>query len=233
MKTLLIILGVLVLLALIPLGAHVRYDSEGPWVALVIGPIKIRLFPKKPKKPKKARKKKEKKPKASKEEKTGKKKKPKESKPKESKTKEKKPIGGLIRDFYPFVKLGLDLLRCFFRKLRVRVLTLHVGFGGANDPAGAAINYGRAWSAIGAIMQPIRSMTRIKKENVSCSCDFTSGDMRVYAEMKAVFLLGDLVVMAVRYGFRALKLYLKMKKKQKKNKTKSKKGGAVNESSSS
>lgn len=231
MKTLLIILGVLVLLALIPLGAHVRYDSEGPWVALVVGPIKIRLFPKKPKKPKKAKKKKEKKekkPKAPKEEKTGKKK-----KPKESGKKEKKPIGGLIRDFMPFVKLGLDLLKCFFRKLRVRVLTLHVGFGGANDPASAAINYGRAWSAIGAIMQPIRSLTRIKKENVSCSCDFTSGDMRVYAEMKAVFLLGDLVVMAVRYGFRALKLYLRMKKNQKKNKTISKKGGAVNESSSS
>ena len=64
MKTLLIILGVLVLLALIPLGAHVRYDSEGPWVALVIGPIKIRLIPKKPKKPKKPQKAKNKKTKS-------------------------------------------------------------------------------------------------------------------------------------------------------------------------
>ena len=218
MKTLLIILGVLVLLALIPLGAHVRYDSDGPWVALVIGPIKIRLIPKKPKKPKK--------PKA---EKKKKEKKKKPEKPK--KEKEKQPIGGLFRDFYPFVKLGLDLLGCFFRKLRIPILTLHVGFGGQNDPAGAAINYGRAWSAIGAVMQPIRSMTRIKKENVSCSCDFTTGDMRVFAELKAVFLLGDLVVMAVRYGFRALRQYLKLKKSKKKNLPE--KGGAKNESSSS
>ena len=126
-----------------------------------------------------------------------------------------------------------QLLRCFFRKLRIRILTLHLGFPGANDPAAAAINYGRAWSAVGAIMQPIRSATRIKKENVSCSCDFISGDMRVFAELKAVFLLGDLVVMAVRYGFRALKLYLKMKKNQKKEKTLPHKGGAINESSSS
>ena len=218
MKTLLIILGVLVLLALIPLGAHVRYDSDGPWVALVIGPIKIRLIPKKPKKPKK--------PKA---EKKKKEKKKKPEKPK--KEKEKQPIGGLFRDFYPFVKLGLDLLGCFFRKLRIPILTLHVGFGGQNDPAGAAINYGRAWSAIGAVMQPVRSLTRIKKENVSCSCDFTTGDMRVFAELKAVFLLGDLVVMAVRYGFRALRQYLKLKKSKKKNLPE--KGGAKNESSSS
>ena len=218
MKTLLIILGVLVLLVLIPLGAHVRYDSDGPWVALVIGPIKIRLIPKKPKKPKK--------PKA---EKKKKEKKKKPEKPK--KEKEKQPIGGLFRDFYPFVKLGLDLLGCFFRKLRIPILTLHVGFGGQNDPAGAAINYGRAWSAIGAVMQPVRSLTRIKKENVSCSCDFTTGDMRVFAELKAVFLLGDLVAMAVRYGFRALRQYLKLKKSKKKNLPE--KGGAKNESSSS
>jgi hypothetical protein len=218
MKTLLIILGVLVLLALIPLGAHVRYDSDGPWVALVIGPIKIRLIPKKPKKPKK--------PKA---EKKKKEKKKKPEKPK--KEKEKQPLGGLIRDFYPFVKLGLDLLGCFFRKLRIPILTLHVGFGGQNDPAGAAINYGRAWSAIGAVMQPVRSLTRIKKENVSCSCDFTTGDMRVFAELKAVFLLGDLVAMAVRYGFRALRQYLKLKKSKKKKLPE--KGGAKNESSSS
>ena len=219
MKTLLIILGILILLALIPLGAHVRYDADGPFVALVVGPIKIRLLPKKPKKPKKPKEAKDKK------EKKGKKK-----KPKAPEKKEKRPIGGLIRDFMPFVKLGLELLKCFFRKLRIRILTLHLGLPGADDPASAAINYGRAWSVIGTIMQPIRSATRIKKENVSCSCDFTSGDMRVFAELKAVFLLGDLVVMAVRYGFRALRLYIKMKKNQK---TYSHKGGAINESSSS
>ena len=207
MKALLIVLAVLVLLALIPLGAHVRYDSEGAFVWLVAGPIRIRLLPKKPRKPKKDKKEK-------KEKKSGKKKKPKEL-PESEETKEKQPLGGLIRDFMPFVRLGLDLLGCFFRKLRVPILTLHLGFGGANDPASAAINYGRAWSAIGAIMQPIRTKTRIKKENVSCSCDFTQGDMRVFAELKAVFLLGDLVVMAVRYGLRALRLYLRMKKQQK------------------
>ncbi len=52
MKALLIVLAVLVLLALIPLGAHVRYDSEGAFVWLTVGPIRIRLLPKNAKKDK-------------------------------------------------------------------------------------------------------------------------------------------------------------------------------------
>ncbi len=228
MKALLIILGVLVLLALIPLGAHARYDSRGAYVWVVAGPIRIRLLPKKPKKPKKAekeKKKKEKKPK--------KPSKPKEETPKAPEKKEKQPIGGLIRDFLPFVRLGLDFLGCFFRKLRVPILTLHVGFGGAGDPAGAAVNYGRAWAFVGAIMQPIRARTRIRRENVSCSCDFTQGDMRIFAELKAVFLLGDLVAMAVRYGFRAFRQYLKLKKERKQRNKTQEKAVQINESSSS
>lgn len=210
MKALLIVLGILILLALIPLGAHVRYDSEGPYVAIIAGPVKIQLLPKKQKKKKD---KKEKKPKKKKE------KKPKEQKPKEDKPKEKKPIGGLIKDFYPFVQLGFSFLGCFFRKLKVKILTLHVGFGGAGDAAKAAINYGRAWAAIGTLMPKLRKALNIKKENVSASCDFTSDEMRIYAELKLVFLLGDLIGMALRYGFRALKLYLAMKKRHKQEKT--------------
>lgn len=195
MKAFLIVLGVLLLLGFLPVGAYVRYDHGGPLCRLIIGPVRVQLLPKKPgKKDKKTKEKKK--------------------KPKEKKERPKQPIGGLIRDFYPFVKLGFELLGCFFRKLRVNVLTLHVGFGGAGDPAAAAINYGRAWAAIGALMPQLRRFLRIKKENVSASCDFTSGEMTVYAELKAIFFLGDLIAMAIRYGLRALKLLLAMKKRR-------------------
>lgn len=194
MKAFLIVLGVLLLLGFLPVGAYVRYDRLGSLCELILGPVRLRLLPKKEK---------------------GKKPKEKEKKTKEKKERPKQPIGGLIRDFYPFVKLGFELLGCFFRKLRVNVLTLHVGFGGAGDPAAAAINYGRAWAAIGALMPQLRRFLRIKKENVSASCDFTSGEMTVFAELKAVFFLGDLVTMAIRYGLRALKLLLAMKKRNK------------------
>ena len=65
-----ITLGILVLLAILPLGASVKYDADGPLVRLIAGPVKITLFPR-PKKPKKEKKpkeaKKEKKPKQTKE----------------------------------------------------------------------------------------------------------------------------------------------------------------------
>ena len=56
----LITLAVLILLAVLPLGVSVLYDSEGPLVRVIAGPLKIKVFPL-PKKEKKEKKKKEKK----------------------------------------------------------------------------------------------------------------------------------------------------------------------------
>ena len=54
-----IALAILVLLAILPLGASVLYDAEGARVRVVAGPLKIQVFPMK-KKPKKDKPKKEK-----------------------------------------------------------------------------------------------------------------------------------------------------------------------------
>ena len=60
-----ITLAILILLAILPLGASVLYDAEGVRVRVVAGPLKFQVFPlkKKPKKdkPKKDKPKKEKK----------------------------------------------------------------------------------------------------------------------------------------------------------------------------
>ena len=47
-----ITLAILVLLAILPLGASVLYDEDGARVRIVAGPLKIQVFPMK-KKPKK------------------------------------------------------------------------------------------------------------------------------------------------------------------------------------
>lgn len=199
MRAFLIVVGVLALLALLPLGAYARYDSAGAQFGLILGPVRLPLVPKKKKRAKK---------------KNAAQKQP-QAKPAPKEPKQKRPLGGLLRDFYPFVKLGLELFGHACRKLRVNDLTLHISFGGADDPARAALNYGRAWAIIGAVMPQLRSRFRIKRENVSASCDFTADEMRVYAQWNAVFLLGDSIVMAVRYGLRAFRLYAAMKKRNK------------------
>ena len=103
-----ITLGILVLLAILPLGASVKYDEDGPLVRLIAGPVKITLFPR-PKKPQKEKKPKEateeKKPKKAKtEQKPAAKKKSPEKKATEQKTEpEKKKSGGPVTDFLPLL----------------------------------------------------------------------------------------------------------------------------------
>ena len=45
----LIALGIIVLLAILPLGASVVYDENGPLVKVIAGPVKIQVFPMKKK----------------------------------------------------------------------------------------------------------------------------------------------------------------------------------------
>ena len=53
-----IALGVVFLLGILPLGVSARYSGEGPLLRVVIGPVRLTLFPrkKKEKKPKPAKK---------------------------------------------------------------------------------------------------------------------------------------------------------------------------------
>jgi DNA mismatch repair ATPase MutL len=59
-----IALGILTLLAVLPLGVSVSYDSDGAVIKVIVGPLKITLFPrpKKDKKPKKEKKSQKQKP---------------------------------------------------------------------------------------------------------------------------------------------------------------------------
>ena len=104
----LIFLAIVILLAILPLGASVLYDEDGPRVRVLAGPVKIQVFPMK-KKPKKDKTKKEK---------------PKKERKKSAQAgEEQKPFpkpktGGSWTDFLPLVQTALDLLNAFRKKLR-------------------------------------------------------------------------------------------------------------------
>ena len=202
MRALGILLLVLFLLAVLPLGVFIRYDGGGPLVKIVAGPLGIRLLPKKPKrkKPKKEKKAKGKK------------------KPAPEKTPSKKPAekkkGGSLKDFIPFVQLGLKLLGDFRRKLRVNRLELRIVLAG-EDPADLGLLYGRANAALGGLWPMLERCFKIKKRDVSVQCDFTAEETTVYAALKITITLGRLMVLGVRYGARALKEFIKLKNKKK------------------
>nr|MBQ8244670.1 DUF2953 domain-containing protein [Oscillospiraceae bacterium] len=215
----LITLGILFLLAVLPLGVSVRYDSDGPLVKVIAGPVRLTVFPL-PKKPKKESKKKEAKPDPKQEEKERQAveaaslpKPPQPPKPeKVKKPKEKK--GGSITDFIPFVKLGLRFLGDFRRKLRLNNLELKLILA-SSDPCDLAVNYGRTWAAVGNLMSALERWFVIKKRNVEVECDFTASETLVTARLDISITLGRLLSLVAVYGVRAVKEFLIFKKKRK------------------
>lgn len=198
---------IIFLLAILPLGASVKYNSDGPLVRIIAGPIRFKVFPMK-KKEKKEKKPKEKKEKAKKEPQKSK------DKPKE----EKKEKGGSLLDFLPLVQVGLDLLNDFRWKLRLNRLELKLIMA-AEDPADLGINYGRAWAAVGNFVPMLERSFVIKKKDIEVECDFTTRETLVIARLDITITLGRLIALAVVNGIRGLREFLKIMKKRK--------GGAV------
>ena len=200
----LITLGILVLLAILPLGAAVNYHSEGFFLDVIAGPVRIPILPKKKKDPNKKEKKKEKKKKP----KSGKKGKG------EPGAEKKKKKGGPITDFLPIVKTALDLLNSFRKKLRIKRLDLKMIMA-ADDPCDLAINYGRANAAMGNLLPQLERCFVIKKRDVEIECDFEASETVIIARADITITLGWLLAIVVFYGVRALKQFLQIKNKRK------------------
>ena len=212
----LIFLGIIVANGILPVGASVRYDESGPLVRLLLGPVKILLYP---------RPKKEKKP-VQKEEKRKKEKEP-EPKPEAEespipdgppegapyKKLEKPKKGGSLLDFLPLVDVAMDMLSSLVGRLRVNYLQLHLILAG-DDPADLAINYGRAQAAGATLLAQLNRFLVIKKQDVQIQCDFTSDNTTVLAQVDLTITVGRVIGWAVGYGCKALMTFLKIKKQQ-------------------
>ena len=193
----LIALVMLALLAILPLGVSIAYDGQGPRAKVTVGPVKLQVYParKDPNKPPKPQK---------------------EKKKAESGAAQKgaKKQGGPISDFYPFVRLVLDLLTDFRHKLRVDILELRIMLAGG-DPADLALNYGKAWAALGNLWPRLETLFVIKKRDVEVLCDFEGSQTTVSARMDLSITVGRLLSMGVRHGFRGVKEFLNFRKKRK------------------
>lgn len=197
----LIALGILILLGSVPLGVFVRYDSGGPLVRIVAGVLRFTVIPLPKKKKKVPKEKKE--PSPAKEKKTP---------PKPAEEPEKK--GGSLRDFYPLIQVGERFLNQFRRKLRVDDLVLKLTLGG-DDPCDLALNYGRAWAALGNLVPVLERFFHIRRRNFEVQCDFTSEETLIEAQAKLTMPLRQLVELGIMYGYLFIKELLFLKKKRK------------------
>ena len=194
----LITLGILALLAVLPLGISGIYDQNGPVAKLLIGPVSIPLYPgKKKEKPEQIEEK---------------------QKPKAAGKQVQDKKGGSFTDFLPLLDIAVDFLGDLRRKLRVKRLELLLILAG-DDPCDLAVNYGRAWAAVGNIMPQLERLFIIKKRDVQVACDFVESHTTVYVRLDITITLGRLLGLVTRYGIRTLRVILKN--------AVNKKGGAV------
>ena len=208
-----ITLGILTLLALVPVGVRVCYDAEGPLVKLVLGPVKLTLFPrpKKDQKPGKEKKEKQSKRKAKKTAEEANLPKPPQP-PADKKQKGKK--GGSLKDFLPVVKLAFDFLGDFRRKLRMNELYLRLILA-SSDPCDLAVNYGKTWTAVGNFLPALERWFVIQKRDVEVECDFTASETKVIARLEITMTLGRLLSLAAVYAVRGLKEFIVFRNKRK------------------
>ena len=211
-----ITLGVLALLAILPLGVRICYDAMGPLIKVILGPVKVTVYPRPKKEKKPPKKEKTKKESASKQSEDPSL--PKPPQPPPAPKPEQKASAGSLKDFLPFVKLGLNLLGDFRRKLRVNNLYLRLILA-SSDPCDLAINYGKTWTAVGNFMPVLERWFVIKKRDVEVECDFTASETKVIARMDLTMTLGRLLTLVVVYACRGLKEFIQFRNKRK--------GGAV------
>ncbi len=219
MKVLLIILGILLLIGMIPVGVIFRYHGDVE-LKLVLAFLRLKILPKKPKTRKQIEKAKAKK--AKKEAKKAEKKKKKQAqsliaKPPEP-PKPKQPIQDKISGLLPWAKLGVRFVGEFFhRRLCIRKLNVRAALAGG-DPAKLAETNGKAWAVIGAMIPLLEQAFKIKERHLVVYPDFVADKTDVEAEIYVRLRVGGVVLMLLRYAFRAIKLLIASKKEKKQKK---------------
>ena len=192
MKALWILAAVVLVLFLIGqvrVGGQAEFNAEGFFLWVRVGKLRIKILPMKPKaeKPKKPKKKK---------------------KPKKPK-KEKEPaplpekIGGALEYAKELLPVALEAAGGMLRGLRVDTLRLELT-AGSPDPADAAMVYGQANAALGALWHPLTKAFKVKDGSARVKLDFDAPGMTVYGAAGLSIKIGTVVWIGLRAGFKAL-----------------------------
>ena len=213
----LIALGILFLLAILPIGIRARYNDKGFLVQLLVGPVKAKLYPSKKKEEPQPE---EEEPEEEQEEHPLMQtlhslleqiKPPKPPKEEKKKPAPKKQKGGKISQFLPYVGTVVDFLGDFRWKIRISRLELKVIMADS-DPCDLALNYGKAWAALGNFYPMLERAFIIKKRKIEVECDFTAKETLVLGRIDITITLGRLIALLVRYAIRGLRIYMNTKK---------------------
>lgn len=188
----LIALGILLLIGILPVGVRLVYGEDTATIRLTAGPFRYRIYPRK----------RQAKPPAPEKRETPAK--------KEKKEPAEKKKGGNIRGFFPLVKILLDFLGDFRRKIRVDRLELRITLG-SGDPCDLAVMYGNTWAVAGNLFPWLERLFTIRKKTIRIDCDFTADQTTVYGDLWITITVARALALLLKYGWRAVKELLKIK----------------------
>ncbi len=189
----LIILAILILLGFTRVGILADYNHEGAGLLLLVGPVRIRLYPGK---------KGDKKDKQKKKSNSG-----------DKNTASAKTTGekqkGTLQDFLSVARFVLEVLSDFRRKIRINDLQLKLILAG-DDPCDLSVNYGRAWAALGSLMPQFERLFIIRKRNLEVECDYLADTTQIRARIHITITIARLLSVIVYHGIRGLRKYYKI-----------------------
>lgn len=198
---------VLFLIGQVRVGGRAEFNADGFFLWARLGRIRIKILPMKPKEAKPKKPKKKKKPQ-----------KPKKEKPP---TPIPERVGGALEYAQALLPVGLEAAGGLLRGLRVDALELELTAGGS-DPADAALLYGQANAALGALWYPLTEAFKVKDGAARVKLDFDAPGTTVYGTAALSVKIGTVVRIGLRAGFKALfgalaaRKRLKLKRQQRK-----------------
>lgn len=198
-----ILAAIVVALCLVPVGVRVRLTGRDAEVDLRLAWLSIHLYPQPPEK-------------AEKEKKPSKNAKPAEQKPKPAKPRpalhvSRADVLDAIRTLWPPLKRALERTR---RGIRISPMDLRITLAGAEDPAEAAVRYGKVQAAVWTGMPVLESLLEIRDPYVGVRIDFDAQETRAEGTIGVSARIGTLLRAALGVGIPALRWLLRFRKRQ-------------------
>lgn len=189
-----VVLAVLFLVGQVRIGLRGEYTAEGLAAWARLGPLSWKLWPRAAKKPSPARTKR------------------KQTPDKGLDKKSPSLSGGALDYARELLPLALEAAGQFRQKLQVNHLKL-VLRAGAHDPADAAMVYGYANAALGALWLPLTEAFHVKDGTARVELDFESEHTTLYASGTMSIKMAQALWLGLYFGLKGLRKLAAVKRR--------------------
>ncbi|MBR4472289.1 MAG: hypothetical protein IKS55_01505 [Oscillospiraceae bacterium] len=198
-----VLVGIIVLIMLIPVGADIRYEDDIVRISLKAAWLKLQLLPRPKKK--------------AEEEKPKKEEKPKEEKKPEEKPKEEKKLSLPFNfdEIIELLKVVIESMGSFSRKVSVDRFVLHWICPGSWDPYLMARIFGVVNAGLSQLAPLCIDRFQCRDSSVWTDIDFVRDDMKLEFCLVMTIRIGRIVVIGLKTGAAVLKIYLRSKRRRK------------------